>query len=442
MPQKTKIIFITVFALVGLGFFSFYLYKSRLGGQNGNVNSNTNYQPFSSGNLGGEEGDQNNTLSESLENTISEKEDTEGNILENKVNSRFRKIADLPVAGATFFEDSRPLPVKEVALVGGEKPKETVDNKKINKPEPPKFELVPSIRYVEKTTGHVNQMYMDTKASAKISNSTIPNIHEAIFDGKASSIIYRYLGEDGKTITSFLAKLGGTQGEFLPLNILDISISPDKSKFFYLTETQSGVTGTIRSFSDTKKTQIMSSPLTELISQWVTDQKIYLTTKASYSVNGSLFSLNTTSGVITKVFGGVKGLTTLSNKDGSVILYSTSTNSGPSLSLFNSKNQKRDSLEIYGLPEKCVWMNDNINIICAVPNNISEGSYPDIWYQGIKSFNDSLIRIDTGTLQKTNIVNSDEEIYFDAINLFLNSKDGKQLFFTNKKDGTLWSLDL
>lgn len=441
MPQKTKIIFITVFALVGLGFFGFYFYKSRIKTPNETAKNDQGYQNFSSGVVTDQTNNQNND-----QNVISDSINTNqgGQIVDNgqiNTNSRFHKITDFSVAGATFFEDSRPLAVKEVALVGGEKPKEIVNNKKINKSEPPKFELVPSIRYVEKATGHVNQIYLDTKASGKISNSTIPSIHEAIFDGKASSIIYRYLGEDSKTITSFLAKLGGSQGEFLPSNILDISISPDKSKFFYLTKTLSGITGTIRSFSDTKKTQIMTSPLTELISQWVTDQKIYLTTKASYLVNGSLFSLNTSSGVLTKILGGVKGLTTLASKDGSVILYSTSTDSGPKLKLINLKNQSIDDLNLYGLPEKCVWSKDSTNIFCAIPNNINEGMYPDIWYQGIKSFSDNFIKINVGTLQKTNIESSELES-FDATNLFLDSKQEKQLFFTNKKDGTLWRLDL
>lgn len=447
MPRKTKIIFITVFAIVGVIMLSFYFYTHR-SQKTTNTTTNGTYQPFFGGSttLGqntqtGEvpTGDNTNT---SNPTTIPEEAQSVVGI------DRFHQITDFPVAGATFFEDTRPVAVTDVALPGGELPPDQVPGAKTvkgkvvaPKPQLPKVEVVPAIRYVEKITGHIDEMYLDTKAVGKNSNSTIPSIYEAVFDGSASSILYRYLSSDGKTINTFLASLGGTKGEFLPADILDVSISPDKTKFFYLTKTFSGTVGTTRSFKDTKKNQVFNSSLTELLSQWVGLQTIYLTTKASATINGDLFSLNTVNGVLTKIFGGVQGLTTLANNDGSFVLYSATTNGNPRLGIFDVKKHATRDLGLYSLPEKCVWGNTTTFIYCAIPREISGGQFPDSWYQGLVSFTDHFVKINTTTGEISTIADSAYGIPVDGTHLFLN-KTEDQLFFINKKDSSLWSLDL
>lgn len=450
MPRKTKIIFITVFILVGIAVLGFYFYKNKSGSVSTDNTTNSDYQPF----LGSSTTGQGGTNSGAMNTTGSE--DTTS-LPTNPVSespsisqtNKFHQITDFSVAGAVFFQDARPLPVSEVsaALEGGEKPPEIAPTKNTKKkatptkPEKPLFEMVPSLRYVERVTGHIDQIYLDTKAVGKVSNSTIASIYEAIFDGSASSVIYRYLSVDSRTITSFIATLGSASGEFLPNDILDVSISPDKTKLFYITKSSSGVVGTVKPFKDTKKTQVWSSSLTEWLSQWVTDQKVYLTTKASASVDGSLFSLNIANGVLTKVFGGVKGLTTLANKDGSLVLYSSSISGGSRLGIFNTKNHTAIEISLYSLPEKCVWSSDAIHVYCAVPSDMGSREYPDSWYQGLVSFNDHFVRIDTSTGSTNTIADSLSATPVDATHLFLDDKEG-QIFFTNKKDSTLWSLDL
>lgn len=328
-----------------------------------------------------------------------------------KENSRFHKITDFAVAGAVFFEDTRD------------------------------GAAVPSLRYVERATGHVYQMYLDTKITGKISNSTIPSVYETIFNGSGTSIIYRYISSDNKSITSFLASLGGKSSVFLSPDITAVSLSPDKTKFFSIIKNKNGVIGMIKPFDETKTSQVFTSSFSEWLSQWVTNQNIYLTTKPSYLVDGSAFSLNTTNGTLTKLFGSIPGLTTLANSNGNLVLYGASLNIGPKLNVFNIKNHTSVDLDIYGLPEKCVWSNDNINAYCAIPNTIVGTQYPDYWYQGLISFEDRFIKINTQTKETVTFANSNNETPIDATQLFLNDKEDS-LFFINKKDSTLWSLDL
>ena len=329
---------------------------------------------------------------------------------------RMEKLTDYAVSGAGFLE-----------IKGKEK-----EDLNIN-----------AIRYVERATGHIYERHLETKEIGKISNTTIPSINEALFGNNVSSVIYRYLSPSSsdKTINTFMATLGGTNGEFLPLNILEMSLSPDKNKFFYIIKNSSGVTGTTGSFLDTKKSQVFNSPFSEWLPQWVTSQNIYLTTKPSYSVTGSIFNLNISNNTTSKIFGGIYGMTTLANKDGTAILYSASTSNGPKLNLFDVKPYLFSDLDTHGLADKCVWSNDNINIYCAVPNTIMGTKYPDSWYQGLVSFDDFFVKINTKTKDKITILNSKNETAVDATNLFLD-KDENLLFFINKKDSTLWSLIL
>jgi len=493
MPKKTIIIFITVFVIVGLIVLGLYLRSNK----NKNVTTDTttpwyqNFNPFGTDTKTPDGG----TTNPAIEIP------TTGGIIEE--TSRFYQITYFAVAGATFLEDTRPIinieanpqPEQIKTIISAEtkegrkeiqsilnetlslKPPLVIDGSfgklaiqaikdfqklnniaitgeidvitapyftkttKINDlPGKNQFEQAPSIRYVERMNGHIYKMFLDTKTKEKISNSTIPSIYEAFFDKTAKTVIYRYLSSD-KTISSFIATLGAPKGEFLTQDISNLSISQDKNKFFYLTENNNGVTGTIGTFGETKKDIVFNSPFTEWLSEWGTNQKIFLTTKPSYNLNGSIFLLNTTNKTTSKIFGGVLGLTTLVNPAGSLVLYSTSTETGPKLGVFDINKHTTKDLDTYGLPEKCVWSNDNINVYCAVPNVITGNQYPDSWYQGLISFDDYFVKINTTTDDKITLANSINETPIDGISLFLD-KIESLLFLINKKDSTLWSLDV
>ena len=435
MPRKTKIIFITVFILVGLLILGFYLYNKN---QNTNNTTTTNtgfFQKFNRFSTS-------TKINTGTTDTNDQNTNTPDNGEISNTISKFSKLTDYAISGYTFFEEKKILPADETTTTPDStettpvKTKVTTAKKAIE----PKFEMIPSVKYVEKSTGHVYQMNLSTKEAGKISNSTIPGVYETIFNNKADSIIYRYVSSGESTITSFLATLGG-KSNFLNSNILEVSLSPDKSKFFSLIKINNGVVGNINSFEDIKAKQVFTSAFSEWLPQWVTEQSVYLTTKPSYLVEGSVFSLNVVNGTLTKILGGVSGLTTLANKDGSFILFGASLDVGPRLNIFDIKNHQSLDLGVYGLPEKCVWSNDNINIYCAIPNTITGIQYPDSWYQGVTSFEDYFVKINTKTKDMITIANSKNETVVDGTNLSLNNKEDK-LFFVNKKDYTLWSLDL
>ncbi len=499
MSKKTIILFIIVFITTGiiiLGVY-FWINKDKTTTPEGTSPWYQSFNPFGTGGTTpGGDVDPNNPNGD--ENTVNQEPgETESTY------SRFTKITDFAIAGATFLEDTRPIvktaetpepteiktlidPTtkegrKEIQVFLNEtlalKPALTADGnlgkksiqaikdfqkannltengqidaetapffvkttKLVDGAQKNQFETAPSIRYVERMNGHIYKMFLDTKVKDKISNSTIPSIYEALFNAGGETVIYRYLSSDN-IISSFMASLGAPKGEFLPQNISNISVSPDKTKYFYLTENNTGVTGTVGIFGESKRDIVFSSPFTEWISDWASGGKIYLTTKPSYSVAGSMFSLNQVNKTTTKILGGIDGLTTSVSPSGAMVLYNTSTPNGPRLGVYNISTNTTKDLDTYGLPEKCVWASDRITIYCAIPSVVTGNQYPDIWYQGLVSFDDYFVKINTGTGNKITLANSVNETPVDGTYLFLDKAENT-LFFTNKKDSTLWSLDL
>ena len=379
--------------------------------------------PFNSNKNNSNETENTNKENDTDTNT----EVTDENNTEIKTEERLKQVTDFAISGMTLFMAERPVenPLLSEEGVGGGDPK-------------PKVEIVQALRYVEKSTGHIYEYHLDKEVSGKISNSTIPGVYEAIFANNNESVIYRYIGSSG-LIQSYLATLGAEKGQFLSEGIEAISLSPDKNNLFYLNPIGNGIDGLNLQIKTSISKQIFSSDFTEWLPQWATKQAIFMTTKASWNIEGSIYALNVSTGALTKIFGNIQGLTTLANNAGNRIIYNKTTTNGPELGLFI--NNVFIPLNLYGLPEKCVWVKDDVNIYCATPNTINTNHLPDMWYQGLISFSDTIMRIDTQDISKSTIIDTEGYAQIDATNLTL-SPNEDMLFFINKKDGTLWKLKL
>lgn len=320
----------------------------------------------------------------------------------------------------------------------------------------PEIETVTAVRYVERATGHVYEAFLNKLGERRLSDTTIPRVHEALFGAGGEGVILRYLKDDpstssGQAIESFSGTLdirregfiGDLRGVFLAQNISDISVSPSGDKIFYLSSSSGGVVGTTTDFSGDSKTQVFDSPFTEWLSQWVDERIITLNTKPSGFALGFLYTLDTKTGAFNKVLGDILGLTTLTSPDGKIVLYSTTTIDDFRTLLYDTDERNSINIGIKTLPEKCVWAKDSVIIYCGVPSNIDPDLYPDTWYQGLVSFSDNIWRIDTETnisnLVIDPLLEASEAI--DAINLSLD-ENGDYLIFINKKDSILWSLEL
>lgn len=380
--------------------------------------------------------------------------------VEETVNLKFRKVSSMPIAGFTVYSKER---LKESAQdTNGETADDTQgtpSTTKTKKAIPASLtESMQSLRYISKKDGNVYQTFVDKIEERKFSTTIIPKIYDAYFANKGTSVVIRYLKDDGRTIQTFLGNLpkeflgadtaseNEMTGSFLPENIKDISLSADALSMFYLFEIQNNqedrIVGTTLNFSDNKKVQIFDSIFTEWLSYWPNNKTITLTTKPASGVLGYMYNIDKTNNKnFTRTLGGINGLTTLTSPNGKLVLYG---NDNLSLSIYNIDTKTSDLLRIKTLPEKCVWGKISDSIYCSVPKSIQYGKYPDDWYQGSISFGDQFWKIDIKTGNATLILDPitmerGEEI--DGIKLTLDENED-YLFFVNKKDSFLWKFDL
>ncbi len=320
-----------------------------------------------------------------------------------------------------------------------------------------------AVRYLDRATGNVFESKLSVLGRKRVSLTTIPKVHEALWLPGGGSLILRYLPDDSSDIKNLYAKIipqtattseiGGEelqelQGTFLPGGLSGIAIEAGNTgneRIFYLGESQTGgMSGFISNPDGSKISVVFDSPVRGWLSSWPKKEIVALNTKPSAGVPGYLYFVDTKSGSFKKILGGIKGLTTLTKPDGKQVLYAESKSSGISLGIISTNSTQNFALPQKTLPEKCVWSTLKESVIyCAVPKFLLDAQYPDAWYQGALSFNDSIWRINASTSESEMIVDPrvamDREV--DAVNLALD-KDEKFLIFTNKKDYQLWGVRL
>ncbi|MBU1557628.1 hypothetical protein KKC45_01560 [Patescibacteria group bacterium] len=328
---------------------------------------------------------------------------------------KLRKITDSPIAGFVSFEDKND---------------------------------VVSVRYIEKATGHVYEARMNSLTKKRVSNTTIPRVQESVWVDK-DSVIIRYLDENNniKTFSAEIAEAdegeltdGKIEGVFLSDNMKEV-ISLGKN-IFYLLEGTNGSQGFVSSLDGETVSKIFDSPLKEWLIQRPKQGTLTLTMKPSSDVFSYLYFLNTDTGRMDKKLS-EKGLTTLTNKNLSNVLFSKSLVGDFSLSVYDILNKEIRTLPLNTLSEKCVWGDNNTDIYCGIPNSVTRGDYPDEWYQGLISFSDNVYRLDTETGSNELLV-SPREVAREDIDIIepTLSSDENYLFFINKKDFSFWSLEL
>ncbi|HEY4494809.1 MAG TPA: hypothetical protein VJC02_01760 [Candidatus Paceibacterota bacterium] len=318
------------------------------------------------------------------------------------------------------------------------------------------------IRYVDRGVGHILEVKSDEAIEKKISNTTIPRVYESYWNKNLNASIFRYIKDETGDIVNFYGEIrpikkdtatstsnineieNEIKGKFLSSNINGIAISPKQDKIFtYNIENNRGI-GYISGFDESKKTKVLDFPLTQVSIEWPEENTVAITTKASALSSGFLYFLNIKSGAQKKVLGNVVGLTTKVSRDARKILFSSSGKDGMTSSIFDTKTNSTQESVFRTITDKCVWSKKYVNeLYCAVPTEFPVGIYPDDWYKGNVSFVDQIWHLDTTTGEVhllANLLNLADEL-IDATNLSLDPNENF-LYFVNKRDLTLWSLDL
>jgi len=366
-----------------------------------------------------------------------------------------RQISTAPVAGAGIFNSTSSV-IQDMV-------KKTIIDQ--------------TIRFVDRSTGHIFDTNKDSLSVTKISNTTLPKIYESYLSSNPNVAIFRSLDDSSDTIiteTAYLSKVASstvatstststiststtpttfptytgtpyiTKISNLPSGLNEIALAPSSQRLLYLFNIDDKGIFILSNIDGAKPVKLYSSPLERWLLDWPNEKQAVITTKPSGIANGISFLINTVTGALTKIASG-NGLTTLVSPDLSTSLVGTTVD-GTTLKLdaINLSNKNSINLSLRTLPEKCVWSHTEKSVVyCAVPRTVPLGTYPDSWYQGLVSFTDDLWKINTSTGVSTLSILFTKGYgkNFDAINLKLSSDDS-YLIFTNKKDLILWGYNL
>lgn len=357
---------------------------------------------------------------------------------------RLRQLSQVPVAGSVAFERQGGSSRRVVSQDGSE---QNVSSNTI------------IFRYIERATGHLYEAREDSLTQTRLSNTTIPKILDANFTPDGERVLLKIAKEDQETIDALSAKVTSKsttspatfrlepdgfslEGTFLPQNIVSSDIS--KEGLTYVIENSAGGSSLITStFDDLSKKIIYSSPL----SGWIIDRignSTLITNKADSRVSGFSYLINTQNGSENKILGDITGLTTLMSLDQKWVIYSLSRQNELDTYALNTETEEITKLGIDTLPEKCVFSSKQSGVVfCGASTQTPRAPFPENWYQGLVSFNDGIWKINLGEESYDQIMSDQEETdqSFDVIKPTL-SPDDSFILFINKKDLTLWSLEV
>lgn len=314
-------------------------------------------------------------------------------------------------------------------------------------------------RYIERGVGHIFETPPSTLVESRIVNETRSRIMEALWGNGGKSVVVRFIDESdaGSIIKTSILNLGAPQSSntststsssfikteevYLPDYIPFMATAEDNSdKLFYLERGMSTSIGSSATFKNTGVSTVFSSAFTEWLPQFPNQQLVTLTTRPSASVAGHLFFIDLKTKSVSKIIGGINGLTTLTNRDGKLVLYTETRDGAPELSVYDVAKKTSRSLLTRTLPEKCAWSpKDSTMVYCAVPQTIPTAVYPDQWYQGLITFSDTVVKIDTttGLTQKIMAPADFGATSLDITSPSVSSNDS-YLVFINKVTGTPW----
>jgi hypothetical protein len=425
MSKNTLRNLIIALFIIILGFIIYLLFFTSTDTDN-TPNNNLNGDPFG------------NFFPDSTNGNSGDITDNGGDFQINNRKNKLRQITESPVSGYRIFE------------------KEIKDSTSTET----------TLQYVERENGHIFETKTTSTANERVSNTTIPKVYEAIFlNSDSNKILYRLLSENNNSITrTYLAELLYDQeipvdqnsttsteflkentlvGNFLSDNIDNLTISPENFIFALITTNTNNSNGFILypEQEGREADLILNSEISQWTPEWLNEDNISLTTKPSYLADGFAFLLNTTTGDLDKVFGPEIALTTKFSSDLSKMFYSKTEGGILQSGIYNLNTSEEQNAGFATLAEKCVWTKDSVTIYCAIPSNIS-GDFPDTWYLGMYSFNDSIVSYNTETRQgNVHFTSGEENRFFDVLNPQL-SENEDYLLFQNKKDLSLWLLDI
>lgn len=167
---------------------------------------------------------------------------------------------------------------------------------------------------------------------------------------------------------------------------------------------------------------------------------VFVIERPSNLVRTSLWTINTSSKTVSRLAGPAFGLMARWSKNGRYVFTMSADGAGAiALSFIDTKLKNTTPLRIATLPSKCFIMDAGPIMYCGVPQGAPEGVLlPDDYLKNKFVSTDRIVKIDFKTPKVTELWNGTSE----SLDIQNPALIGKELFFTNKTDDSVWKLAL
>ena len=211
--------------------------------------------------------------------------------------------------------------------------------------------------------------------------------------------------------------------------------SPDGKKIVYQKNNSLLVSD---SSGKNQRTLVSVLKLKDIILKWPAANSIALISKPSGLVAGGLWVLDVRNLTFSRLLEGLFGLEALYSPNGGRFIYSYADQNGRlKLTSSDNKENKRE-LNTSTLIDKCVWLGDSLNVLCAAPKSWPEGMLlPDDYYKTTNLTNDDIWKINTETGSKDLMVPN----VGDINNLLVDGNENS-VYFISRSNQFLYQLNL
>ncbi len=292
------------------------------------------------------------------------------------------------------------------------------------------------VRYMERGTGHIFEVDTNSGATERITGTTIPRTTSAVWSPQGSRVILTTEdGTGGVRIFAGTIERADEGAGILTTSEIEgsaksIAFASSSESVYYTTTTSgTGSTGYTHNLQTGKRVVRFTAPLRDMVVRWEPLLTIYTTPSArvrGYAYRGT---------PLLRLTGGVGGLMILPTNGGQVISYAQNKSL---ISRINTLDGTVIGIPVF--PEKCAAeKTGGGHLWCGAPLALAPAMYPDSWYDGSISFDDSIWKVDLQTGSAAVMSNPSVDVHeaIDATDMQVNDA-GTMLLFINKKDGSLW----
>jgi len=284
---------------------------------------------------------------------------------------------------------------------------------------------------------------LDGSQVSPITSSGIDKVYDISWSKKKDRAVITLSDNQGLTRNYLIFDINDQKQTTVDANFKSPTLSPDGEKIAYLFLDKASSTSNISvSNLDGSDWNSVSPFEGEFpIINWNLESKLIYYSEPNTQNNAIAFAAN----IIGKNFNQLVsnyGLNVNVSNDGNKIVYSgqnvadaTTTN----LQFYDLQNSKNVDLGVQTFADKCTWLPNNQNLICAIPENLSKCMIlPDAYNNYNFISKDSFYLVDTQNNKTTKLASTTQFSQdYDVYKPFMLGE--KIMYFTRRQDGQLYA---